>query len=72
VSQEALGFQCDVHRVAIGKMERGESIPRADTVIKLCIGLGVSPDQLLDGLSWEPPVLIKGRPLLGGGARNDS
>jgi transcriptional regulator with XRE-family HTH domain len=72
VSQETLGFQSDVHRVAIGNMERGKQIPRADTAAKLCVGLGVSPDELFDGLSWKPPVLIKARPLFGGSARDGS
>jgi transcriptional regulator with XRE-family HTH domain len=31
MSQEGLGFQSEVHRTVIGKIERGEEIGRADT-----------------------------------------
>jgi transcriptional regulator with XRE-family HTH domain len=63
VSQEDLGFRSEVHRTVIGKIERGEEIGRADTALKLCVGLGVSPNALFAGISWAAPVLTKGRPL---------
>jgi transcriptional regulator with XRE-family HTH domain len=55
LSQEELSFRASVHRTDISKIERGESLPRTDTLLKLAGGLGVEPQELLDGLAWEPP-----------------
>jgi transcriptional regulator with XRE-family HTH domain len=55
LSQEELSFRSSVHRTDISKIERGESLPRTDTLLKLAGGLGVPPHELLDGLAWEPP-----------------
>jgi transcriptional regulator with XRE-family HTH domain len=63
MSQEELGFRSEVHRVAVGKFERGEQIARSDTALKLCVGLGVLPNELFDGISWAQPILMKGHPL---------
>lgn len=68
ISQEDLGFRSEVHRTVVGKIERGEEIGRADTALKLCVGLGVSPNALFAGISWAAPVLTKGGPLFGNGA----
>ena len=54
-SQEELSFRSSVHRTDISKTERGESLPRTDTLLKLAGGLGVPAQELLDGLAWEPP-----------------
>lgn len=63
LSQEALGFESDVHRTQVGKIERGEEIGRADTALKLAIGLGISLDELFAGISWAPPTLTRGHPV---------
>jgi transcriptional regulator with XRE-family HTH domain len=55
LSQEELSFRSSVHRTDISKIERGDSLPRTDTLLKLAGGLGVQPQELLDGLAWEPP-----------------
>jgi transcriptional regulator with XRE-family HTH domain len=55
LSQEGLSFRASVHRVAVGKMERGETLPRTDTLLRLAGGLGVPPQELLEGLAWTPP-----------------
>jgi transcriptional regulator with XRE-family HTH domain len=55
LSQEELSFLSSVHRTDISKIERGESLPRTDTLLKLAGGLGVPAQELLDGLAWEPP-----------------
>jgi hypothetical protein len=36
-------------------MERGESLPRTDTLLRLAGGLGVPVQELVDGLVWTPP-----------------
>ena len=41
-------------------LERGERVPRIDTLIKLAGSLGVTPGELLDGLGWEPGETIAG------------
>ncbi len=59
LSQEELSFRSSVHRTDISKIERGESLPRTDTLLKLAGGLGVEPQELLDGLAWEPPPVAR-------------
>lgn len=60
ISQEELGARSSLHRTAVGQLERGERIPRADTLVKLAGSLGVTPGDLLDGLEWEPGGTIFG------------
>ncbi len=60
ISQEALSFLASLHRTAIGQLERGERIPRIDTLIKLAGAFGVTPSELLAGLSWEPGETVLG------------
>ena len=54
LSQEELGVRASLHRTAVGQLERGERIPRADTVIKLAGSLAIPPELLLEGLQWTP------------------
>ncbi len=54
LSQEALGERAGLHRTAIGLLERGERLPRIDTLIKLAQALPVEAADLLDGITWEP------------------
>ncbi|HEY2716253.1 MAG TPA: helix-turn-helix transcriptional regulator [Solirubrobacterales bacterium] len=53
LSQEALQFRSSVHRTVISKVERGETIPRADTVARLAAGIGVDPGVFFAGLDPE-------------------
>jgi transcriptional regulator with XRE-family HTH domain len=61
VSQEELGFMADLHRTAVGQLERGERVARTDTLVKLCASLGVEPAALLTGIEWTPPRPAVGR-----------
>lgn len=54
LSQEALGARADLHRTAIGLLEKGARVPRIDTLVKLAAALGVEPTKLLDGITWTP------------------
>jgi len=52
--QEELGFRSSLHRTEVGMLERGIRLPRIDTLIKLAGGIGIRPEELLDGLDWTP------------------
>lgn len=54
VSQEEVAFRADLHRTAVGQIERAERVPRIDTLIKLAGALNMSPCDLLAGLEWQP------------------
>jgi len=61
LSQEELGMRAELHRTAVGQLERGQRIARADTLVKLAGSLGVTPEELLEGLEWEPSIRTEGR-----------
>ncbi len=54
ISQEELGFACDLHRTEISLLERGGREPRLGTIIKLCGSLDTTPEELCYGISWNP------------------
>lgn len=60
LSQEQLAFRAELHRTEIGLLERGERVPRIDTLVKLAGALPVSADELLAGIEWEPGVVRAG------------
>ena len=54
LTQEVLGFRADMHRTNVGLMERGMTVPRIDTMLKLAAALGVKCESpLFDGISWS-------------------
>lgn len=50
-SQERLAELVSLHRTEVGKIEQGLTEPRLSTLIILAQGLGVTIDDLLEGLS---------------------
>jgi transcriptional regulator with XRE-family HTH domain len=60
LSQEELGVRASLHRTAVGQIERGERVARTDTLVKLAGSLSVRPEELLDGLEWEPGRMTLG------------
>jgi transcriptional regulator with XRE-family HTH domain len=60
VSQELLGDLAALHRTAVGQLERGERVARADTLVKLAAALAVDANTLLEGIIWTPPRLDTG------------
>lgn len=54
LSQEELSVRASVHRTEISHLERGLRIARVDTLVKLRGSLGVSADELLEGMGWNP------------------
>lgn len=61
LSQEELGYRADLHRTAIGLLEKGARVPRIDTLVKLSVALRVAPADLLAGIVWEPGTTKPGR-----------
>lgn len=55
-SQEALGALASLHRTEVGMVEKGERLPRVDTLIKLASALGVNAGELLEGVDWVVPA----------------
>lgn len=55
-SQEALGALASLHRTEVGMVEKGERLPRVDTLIKLASALSVSAGELLEGVDWVVPA----------------
>jgi transcriptional regulator with XRE-family HTH domain len=50
LSQEALGFSCDLDTSEVSKLERSTRDPRLATIVKLASALGIPPAQLLQGI----------------------
>jgi len=61
ISQEALGFRASLHRTEVGLLERGERLPRIDTMLKLAGGLGLPPARLLEDIAWNAGEVTAGR-----------
>jgi len=55
-SQEALGSLASLHRTEVGMVEKGERLPRVDTLIKLASALSVGAAELLEGVDWVVPA----------------
>jgi transcriptional regulator with XRE-family HTH domain len=53
LSQEELAIRAELHRTAIGQLERGERVARADTLFKLSCVLAISPASFFDGIVWR-------------------
>lgn len=53
ISQEELGFRCDLHRTEISLLERGGREPRLGTIMKLSGALEVTAEELCSGISWN-------------------
>lgn len=60
MSQEELSFRADLHRTAVGNLERGAQIPRSDTVIRLAGALDVPVGDLLANVVWRPVEVASG------------
>jgi transcriptional regulator with XRE-family HTH domain len=61
LSQEEVGYRASIHRTEVGMVERGERLPRIDTLVKLAGALEVEPGELLDGIAWRPGEIRPGR-----------
>jgi len=54
ISQEELGYVCDLHRTAISLLERAGREPRLATIVKLAGALKTTPGALCQGIGWLP------------------
>jgi len=50
LSQEELAHRAALHRTEVSLLERGQRVPRIDTVIALADALSVTSGSLLDGI----------------------
>ena len=50
ISQEELGFRCELHRTEISLLERGGREPRLGTIVKLAGALDTTPEELCAGI----------------------
>lgn len=48
LSQEALGYRCDLDRTYVSGIERGVRNPTLEVIWRLADGLGVAPGALFD------------------------
>lgn len=71
-SQEELGFCASLHRTEIGMLERGVRLPRIDTLAKLAGALGVTPNDLMDGIGWTEGRVSFGAFRIGAEDRSES
>lgn len=56
LSQEKLSELCDLHPTYIGQIERGEKNASLDTIMRICKGLKVSPEDLFEKLNYEKEI----------------
>lgn len=54
ISQEELGYRCDLHRTEISLLERAGREPRLGTIVKLAGALETTPGALAEGITWQP------------------
>jgi transcriptional regulator with XRE-family HTH domain len=55
-SQEELGALASLHRTEVGMVEKGERLPRVDTLLKLAAALAVPVGELVVGIEWIVPA----------------
>jgi transcriptional regulator with XRE-family HTH domain len=60
LSQENLALRAGIHRTQVSLLEGGKRMPRVFTLVCLAGSLGVTPNDLLEGIVWEPIVSVTG------------
>jgi transcriptional regulator with XRE-family HTH domain len=53
ISQEELGYRCELHRTEISLLERAGREPRLATIVKLAGALETTPAELCEGIAWR-------------------
>jgi transcriptional regulator with XRE-family HTH domain len=60
-TQEKLAIRCCLHVSYISKLVGGFGLPGINSLVRLARSLGVSADDLLQGIEWTPCPLPAGR-----------
>jgi transcriptional regulator with XRE-family HTH domain len=55
-SQEELGALAGLHRTEVSMVEKGERLPRVDTLLKLAAALAAPVGELVAGIEWIVPA----------------
>ncbi|MGD9735211.1 MAG: helix-turn-helix domain-containing protein [Solirubrobacterales bacterium] len=55
-SQEQVAALAGIHRTEVGLIERGQRMPRYDTLLKLAGAIGVEPGEFFQGARWVPDL----------------
>jgi transcriptional regulator with XRE-family HTH domain len=66
LSREDLSWRSQVHRTQVSLLEGGHRLPRLMTLIKLAGAMGVTPNDLTEGITWEPIVAVSGGLVISG------
>lgn len=53
LTQTATAERSGLHRTEVSLIERGQRVPRLDTIVKLAGALQVEPCALLMGMAWN-------------------
>jgi transcriptional regulator with XRE-family HTH domain len=53
LSQTATAERAGLHRTEVSLIERGQRVPRLDTIVKLAGAVEVDPCALLKGMAWR-------------------
>lgn len=53
LSQEKLSEYCELHPTYIGQIERGEKNASLETIMRICKGLEISPENLFEKLEYR-------------------
>jgi transcriptional regulator with XRE-family HTH domain len=69
LSQEETALRASLHRTAVGQLERGERVARADTIVKLAGALEADPREFFEGIAWKPGTVRRGSFRSGNSAR---
>jgi transcriptional regulator with XRE-family HTH domain len=54
MTQEELAARAGLHRTAVGLLELGHRMARADTLLQLAGALSISPAAFFHGIYWTP------------------
>jgi transcriptional regulator with XRE-family HTH domain len=60
LSQEELGERAELHRTEIGRLERGDRVPRIDTLLRLAGAMAIPAAELVEGIGWTPAPARRG------------
>lgn len=67
LNQEEVAWRAQIHRTQVSLLENGNRSPRVFTLIKLAGALGVTPNDVLEGITWTPAEFQPGSIVVGEG-----